>query len=67
MSRFSIGFTRNTQPAAPVTATRTTPALSLTNTPTSAKRDAGFLNFYAARWSGKETDTITSPGLSAVS
>ena len=30
---------------APVTATRTPLAVSATNTPTIAKRDAGFLNF----------------------
>ena len=54
---------------APVTATRTAPADSLTNTPTSAKRDAGLRNFtYDARLGrGNDTETITSLGLNAVS
>src|SRR5687768_2868922 len=45
-SAFSISAWRNTTGPAPVTATRTLPPpKSATNTPTSAKRDAGFLNF----------------------
>ena len=54
---------RNTEDAAPVTATRTPPAVCATNTPTSAKRDAGFGNFtYAAFFGiGKLTDVMISP------
>ena len=43
-SASSIGLARNTLPFAPVTATRTPPAPRLTNTPISAKREAGCLN-----------------------
>ena len=66
---FSISATRNTQGAAPVTATRTALPVSATNTPTIAYREAGFLNFiYAARFGhGKLTDVMISPGSSAVS
>ncbi len=43
--------------------------MSATNTPTMAKREAGFLNFmYAARLgTGNDTEVMISPGLSAVS
>jgi hypothetical protein len=45
-SALSIADARNTDGAAPVTATRTSPFAAFdTNTPTSAKRDAGFGNF----------------------
>ena len=45
-SAFSISAWRNAHGPAPVTATRTLPPpKSATNTPTSAKREAGFLNF----------------------
>ena len=40
-SASSSGLQRNTHGPAPVTATRTPPAVCATNTPTSAKRDAG--------------------------
>src|SRR5688572_6533953 len=41
---FSMSFWRKTLGPAPVTATRVPLALSVTNTPTIAKRDAWFLN-----------------------
>src|SRR4029079_15229487 len=44
-SAFSMSFWRNTHGPAPVTATRVPLALSVTNTPTIAKREAWFLNF----------------------
>ncbi len=44
-SAFSMSAWRNTTGPAPVTATRTEPPKSATNTPTMAKREAGFLNF----------------------
>src|SRR5438445_3179282 len=44
-SAFSMSVWRNAQGPAPVTPTRTLPPKSATNTPTMAKRDAGFLNF----------------------
>ena len=52
-----------------MTATRTPLPVSATNTPTIAKREAGFLNFtYAARLgTGKETWVMISPAWSAVS
>ena len=40
-SAASISVARNTLPCAPVTATRTPPAVCATNTPISAKREAG--------------------------
>src|SRR6185295_1948670 len=47
---FSMSAWRKTTGPAPVTATRTLPPKSATNTPTMAKREAWFLNFmYAAR------------------
>ena len=50
LSAFSMSAWRNAQAPAPVTPTRTLPPKSATNTPTMAKREAGFLNFmYAAR------------------
>src|SRR5260370_39448727 len=69
-SAFSISVWRKAEAPAPVTPTRTLPPpKSATNTPTMAKRDAGFLNFmYAARLgTGKDTAVISSPGSSAVS
>ena len=45
LSAFSMSAWRNTPGPAPVTATRTLPPKSATNTPTMAKREAGFLNF----------------------
>src|SRR5262245_24665135 len=65
----SNGLARNTPlPPAPVTATRTPPLPLATNTPTSAKRDAGCLNFCQPAFSGagKLTAVMTSPSLSAV-
>src|SRR5262249_53337968 len=44
-SAFSISAWRKALGPAPVTATRMLPPKSATNTPTIAKRDAGFLNF----------------------
>src|SRR3989449_843200 len=45
-SAFSMSAWRNAQGPAPVTPTRTLPPKSATNTPTMAKRDAGFFNFH---------------------
>src|SRR3954468_20617748 len=59
----SHSFERNTDDAAPVTATRTPAAVFATNTPTSAKRDAGLANFTYAAFSGigNETEVMISP------
>src|SRR5206468_2323823 len=70
VSAASSGAERNTEGAAPVTATRALPsAACATKTPTSAKRDAGFGNFtYAAFFGiGNDTAVMISSGLSAVS
>jgi len=68
-SASSISLARKTWLFAPVTATRTPPAVCATNTPTSAKRDAGCRYFmYAALCAtGKLTAVISSPACSAVS
>src|ERR1700690_571018 len=66
----SIAATRMTPLCeAPVTATRTSPDLVLaTNTPVSAKRDAGCGNFAYPAFAGigNETAVMISPSLSAV-
>src|SRR5512133_2993342 len=66
----SSGCARNTADAAPVTATRTPPsARRATNTPTSAKRDAGFgnLTYAALAGTGNATEVMISSGASDVS
>src|SRR3954469_9037722 len=65
----SNSLERNTDGAAPVTATRTPLAVCATKTPTRPNRDAGLGNFtYAAfRGIGKDTDVMISPSASAVS
>src|SRR6185295_7973087 len=68
-SAFSISVARKAWLFAPVTPTRTPLAVCATQTPISAKRDAGCLNLtYAAFCSaGNATAVISSPGCSAVS
>ena len=60
----SIALARNAWLLAPVTATRTPAAVCATNTPISAKREAGclYLTYAAFCAAGKLTEVISSPG-----